>query len=256
MGDLDGRVAVVTGGARGVGGASAALMSKAGARVAVADHDFEAAREHAKRLNEEGGDAVAFDLDVRSETSWQRAVEEIDARFGAVDVLVNNAGVSSSRDENRVTIRLHALPAVEWDRVFDVNVRGVFLGIKTVVPIMRRGGRGSIINISSIGGIVGSRVSAYGSSKGAVRSMTKAAAVNLALENIRVNSIHPGVVRTDMTRPLLGTEEGRKSTLARYPMGRIAEAPEIAEGVAFLASDRSSFMTGSEVVIDGGLTAW
>jgi cyclopentanol dehydrogenase len=256
MGDLDGRTAIVTGGARGVGGASAAAISKAGARVVIADHDIDAARELAKELTDDGGDAIAIALDVRQEDSWHQAVDEVQSQFGSVDILVNNAGVSSSRDENGVTIRLHVLPVAEWNRVFDVNVRGVYLGIRTVVPLMRRGGRGSIINISSIGGIVGSRVSAYGSSKGAVRSMTKAAAVNLARENIRVNSIHPGVVRTDMTRALLGTDQGRAGTLARYPMGRIAEPPEIAEGVAFLASDRSSFMTGAEVVIDGGLTAW
>lgn len=254
--ELAGRTAVVTGGANGVGAASARALAREGARVVVADYDFDAAQQFARELADSGAEVLAVDLDVRSEAGWQDAVVTVEDAFGSIDVLLNNAGTGSSRDENDQTIRLHALSATEWDRVFDINVRGVFLGIRAVVPSMRRAGGGSIINISSIGGIVGSRVSAYGSSKGAVRSMSKAAAIRLASEGIRVNSIHPGIVRTGMTSVMLGSEESRTAAYARYPMGRVAEPMEIAEGVAFLASERASFMTGSEVVIDGGLTAW
>lgn len=254
--ELAGTTAIVSGAANGVGAASAQALAREGARVVVTDYDFDAAQQFACELAESGAEVLALDLDVRSETAWQEAVATVEDVFGSIDVLVNNAGTGASRDENNQTIRLHALPTTEWDRVFDINVRGVFLGIRAVIPSMRRAGGGSIINISSIGGIVGSRVSAYGSSKGAVRSMTKATAVRLAGDRIRVNSIHPGVVRTGMTRVMLGSEESRTAAYARYPMGRVADPMEIAEGVAFLASERASFITGSEVVIDGGLTAW
>lgn len=246
---------LITGGARGIGGASARQLGEEGANVIVADMDVAAAEEHARELAAKGLSAIPVALDVRSEGAWRHVVDLGVREFGGIDVLVNSAGRGSSRDRDGKTIRLHDLPEGEWDSVFDVNVTGTFLGIKAVVPVMRHRGGGSIINISSTGGIVGSRVSAYGSSKGAVRAMTKAAAVNLARDGVRVNSIHPGIIRTRMTARLL-TGDALQETCARYPMGRVGEPDELAAGVVFLASDKSSFMTGAELVIDGGNTAW
>jgi NAD(P)-dependent dehydrogenase (short-subunit alcohol dehydrogenase family) len=172
------------------------------------------------------------------------------ARFGKLDVLVNNAGIFKLGRVEETTPEL-------WDEIMDINSKGVFLGTKCAIPEMRNAGGGSIINISSVAGLVGTQYSAaYGASKGAVRLLTKSTATAYAREGIRANSIHPGVIETPMTTPnLLSNEEARQRSIARHPLGRVGQPEDVAYGALFLASDESSFMTGSELVIDGGLSA-
>ena len=181
--------------------------------------------------------------------SWQRVVAETASRFGKLDILVNNAEVYLSHKVEDTT-------SEEWNLVTDINAKGVFLGTKAAIPAMRNAGGGSIVNISSVLGLVGGQSSAYSASKGAVRLLTKSTAIQYAAEGIRCNSVHPGVIETPMTlTTLLSTQEERETRAARYPLGRIGQPEDVAYGVLFLASDESSFMTGSELVIDGGSTA-
>jgi NAD(P)-dependent dehydrogenase (short-subunit alcohol dehydrogenase family) len=182
-------------------------------------------------------------------------VEAAVSRFGKLDVLVNNAGIGSPRNAAGERMTIEFLPEDQWDLVMDVNAKGVFLGTRAAIPGMRKAGGGSIINISSVAGLVGGTTSAYGASKGAVRLLTKSTAIQYASEGIRANSVHPGVIITDMTAGMLADEAGRELNLARHPIGRLGVSEDVAYGVLFLASDESSFMTGSELVIDGGLTA-
>ena len=188
-------------------------------------------------------------LDVTSEPDWIGVIEQTAEFFGKLDILVNNAGIYS-----RVPIENASVE--EFDHILEVNLRGVFLGTKHAIPAMRTSGGGSIINISSTAGIVGNVGSgAYGASKGGVRSFTKYTAIQHAYEGIRANSVHPGPIDTDMISDNLSTAEGRKSTESRIPMGRVGSIEDVAMGVLFLATDESSYMTGSELVIDGGMTA-
>ena len=197
-----------------------------------------------------GGEAIYVRLDVTDEDSWREAVGTAVSRFGKVDILVNNAGIASWNAGDDASVE-------EWDRLMEINAKGVFLGTRAVVPAMRDAGGGSIINISSISGMVGQTNihPGYNASKGAVRILTKSTAVQHAAEGIRCNSIHPGPVKTPMTERSWSNPESLHATERRTPLGRFAEPDEIAYGVLFLASDESSFMTGSEVVIDGGMTA-
>lgn len=190
-------------------------------------------------------------LDVTSEASWQNAVATTVQQFGKLNVLVNNAGISAPN------LAVEHVPIADWDRVMAVNATGVFLGTKTAIPAMRKAGGGSIINISSQLGIVGTEMSSpqYQASKGAVRQFTKATAIQYAKEGIRVNSVHPGPIVTVMTAAGRADPERYKIMVSRVPLGRYGQPEEIAYGVLFLASDESSFMTGSELVIDGGWTA-
>ena len=189
-------------------------------------------------------------LDVTSEDDWRQAVQMAVQSFGKLDVLVNNAAIWRGGRVEETTVE-------DWDAILDVNAKGVFLGSKLAIPEMRRAGGGSIINISSVAGLVGSlRSSAYGASKGAVRLLTKATAVQYGGEGIRANSIHPGVIDTPMLRGIWESyEEGRAASIDGTVLGRIGTTEDIAYGALFLASDESSFMTGSELVIDGGRTA-
>lgn len=241
MTDLAGVVAIITGGAQGQGESHARLFIERGARVAITDVNVEAG----SRLAEELGDAALFiQHDVVSEEDWARVVADTEARFGPVNVLVNNAGIDVLRSVEETTL-------AEYRRVIDVNQVGTFLGIRDVVASMRRAGGGSIINISSIGGIhtkAKLRI-AYVASKHAVRGMTKAAAVEYAEFGVRVNSIHPGFVNTEMFRAAKVSPE---RVAEMVPMGRPAELNEISQLVAFLASDASSYITGTEHLIDGG----
>ncbi len=246
---LEGKVAIVTGGAHGMGAAESRLFAREGARVVIADIREEDGRQVEAEIAEAGGEAMFVELNVADEAAWESAVQQTVARFGKLDVLVNNAGISGSRETD-----FRSTDA--WDRLMNINARGVFLGMKYAIPEMQEAGGGAIVNISSISGIVGQEYvhPGYNASKGAVRIVTKAAAVQHAGEGIRVNSVHPG-----MMPPMLGSENRdpaqRQASLANVPMGRPGEVDEVANAVLFLASDEASYITGAELVVDGGFTA-
>ena len=246
---LKGKVVIITGGARGQGAAEARLFASEGAKVVIGDVlDTEGTRVAAE-ISEAGGDAVYVHLDVTSEADWHGAIETAVSKFGKLNVLVNNAAIWRGGNVEETS-------SEHWDAVLDVNAKGVFLGTKLAIPEMRRAGGGSIINVSSTAGLVGSNTStAYSSSKGAVRLFTKSAAIQYGNEAIRVNSIHPGPIDTPMGDQVWGTEQRREAFIARTAMGRIGKPEDIAYGALYLASDESSFVTGSELVIDGGVTA-
>ena len=255
MARLDGKVALISGGARGQGAVEARLFAREGAKVAIGDILEAEGLQVEAEINESGGECLFVRLDVTSEEDWRHAVESTVARFSKLDVLVNNAGIGSPRSPDGQRVSIENLTEAQWDRVMDVNAKGVFLGTKYAIPEMRKAGGGSIINISSIAGMVGGTTTAYGASKGAVRLFTKATAIQYAKEGIRANSVHPGVIETDMTADMLADEAGRQANLARHPIGRLGIPEDVAYGVLYLATDESSFVTGSELVIDGGLTA-
>ncbi len=252
---LEGKVALISGGARGQGAVEARLFVREGAKVVIGDLLEDEGKQVEAEINASGGECLFVRLDVTSEADWQRAVEATVARFGSLHVLVNNAGIGSTRGPDGVAIAIEHLSEAQWDRVLDVNAKGVFLGTKYAIPAMRQAGGGSIVNISSIAGLVGGQTTAYGASKGAVRLFTKATATQHARDGIRANSVHPGVIETSMTAGMLATEAGRQSAISRHPLGRLGRSEDVAYGVLYLASDESSFVTGSELVIDGGLTA-
>ena len=247
---LEGKVVLISGGSRGQGAVEAKLVAQEGAKVVIGDIlDAEGQRIEAE-INETGGECVYVHLDVTSEEDWRNAIGQAVSRFGKLDILVNNAGIYPPASIEDTTEEL-------WDRIMDINGKGVFLGTKLAIPEMRKAGGGSIINISSVAGLRASAgAAAYGASKGAVRLLTKSTAIQYTGDNIRCNSVHPGVIETDMTLPnLLRDEDARQRSADRVPLGRIGQPEDVAWGVLFLASDESSFMTGSELVIDGGRTA-
>ena len=233
-----------------MGAAEARLFAREGAKVVIGDVLDDEGRQTEAAINEFGGECLYVHLDVTSEESWGSAVAETVNRFGKLDILVNNAGVVSR-------VPLEDLDVDEWDRVMDINSKGVFLGTKAAIPEMRRSGGGSIVNISSISGIAGqSYVSAvYNASKGAVRIFTKSTAIQYASEGIRANSIHPGPIDTPMTAFRQGDPQAVADSIGRIPLGRNGVPDDVAYGVLYLASDESSFVTGSELVIDGGFIA-
>ena len=246
---LENKVALISGGARGMGAAEARLFASEGARVVIGDVLKDEGRQTETQINEGGGECLFVRLDVTSESNWQEIVAATVARFGKLDILVNNAGIGRPGTVEETTTGL-------WDTVMDVNAKGVFLGTKAAIPEMRKVGGGSIINISSIWGIVGSGgSSAYHASKGAVRLLTKSTAIQYASEGIRANSVHPGPIATPMTEAMQADPDRNLAWLRNTPLGRWGEPEDVAYGVLFLASDESSFMTGSELVIDGGWTA-
>ncbi len=246
---LEGKVALVSGGARGQGAVEAKLFASEGAKVVIGDILDEQGRQIEAEIAEAGGDATYVHLDVTREADWQEAVRTATEDYGKLNILVNNAGILIRKGVEETT-------GEDWDRIMDVNAKGVFLGTKAAIPAMRAAGGGSIINISSIAGMIGGPgSSAYTATKGAVRILTKSTAVQYAVEGIRCNSVHPGLIYTDMTRDTLDTPEGDRAWRARVPMGRLGNSDDVAKGVLFLASDESSYMTGSELVIDGGITA-
>ena len=250
-GRLDGKVALVTGGASGIGAETSCLFAREGAKVAVTDVNDNAGRGVAAEI----GDAALYArLDTRSEAEWQAVVEQAVDTYGRLDILVNAAGVPGRRTNGGST-KIDEQDLEDWNRVMDVNSTGIFLGMKTAIPEMRKAGGGSIVNISSIYGLVGSPNSAaYHASKGAVRLATKSAALQYAAENIRVNSVHPGIVTTGMNREINEDPVLSVPRLAATPMGRFGQPIDIANGCLFLASDESGWMTGAELVIDGGYT--
>ncbi len=254
MGRAEGKVALVTGAAHGIGRSTAILLAREGAKVAVTDVDTEASRDVVREIEGVVGTAHAWELDVSDEEQVRRVTDEVVDHFGGLDVLVNNAGISGA---DRPT---HELSLEEWEEVQAVNTRGVFLCTREAIPHMKDAGGGSIVNLSSIYGIVSAPdIPSYHASKGAVRMMTKTDALFYAEDGIRVNSVHPGFIWTPLVEDYLESqgdvEEGRRQLAELHPLGRVGEPEEIAQGILFLASDESSFMTGSELVIDGGYTA-
>ena len=246
---LENKVALISGGARGMGAVEARLFAKEGAKVVIGDIREEEGRQIEAQIAEAGGECLFIFLDVTKEANWAEAVESTVARFGKLDILINNAGIFPMEKVEDTTPE-------SWDQVMDINAKGVFLGTKAAIPAMRQSGGGSIINLSSIAGLVGSSYSAsYNASKGAVRLLTKSTAIQYAKEGIRAHSIHPGLIDTLMAADLLADEELRQRRIASTPLGRIGTAQEVAQGALYLASDESSFVTGSELIIDGGFTA-
>jgi NAD(P)-dependent dehydrogenase (short-subunit alcohol dehydrogenase family) len=247
---LAGKVALISGGARGMGAAEARLFAREGAQVVLGDVLEAEGRGVEAEIKAKGGDAIFVRLDVTSEAEWQAAVDLAVSRFGKLNVLVNNAGIGGASRVEETTVEA-------WDRVMAINAKGVFLGTKAAIPAMRRAGGGSIINISSQLGLVGMDISSpqYPASKGAVRLLTKVTALQYAKEGIRANSVHPGPIVTPMTEQRRADPAIRNLMVSRIPLGRYGEPDEVAYGVLYLASDESSFVTGSELVIDGGWTA-
>ena len=247
---LENKVALISGGARGLGAAEARLFAKEGAKVVIGDVLEEEGRRTEAEINETGGECQFVRLDVTSESQWRDAVAATVARFGKLDILVNNAGISINGPIEEISVD-------DWDRIFSVNAKGVFLGTKHVIPVMRQAGGGSIVNISSAAGIAPApdTSAAYVATKGAVRIFSKATAIQYAGDKIRCNSVHPGPTDTLMVQESRPDDAGRREQVSRIPMGRIGTPEEIAYGVLYLASDESSFVTGSELVIDGGRTA-
>ena len=247
---LAGKVALITGGASGMGQSEAMIFAREGARVVVADLLELEGRQVADKIAAGGGQARFVALDVTSEGGWEQAVETAVSAFGRLDVLVNNAGISGTFDPD-------TLSTSAWDALMNVNAKGVFLGMKHAIPRMRAAGGGAIVNISSISGFVGQPMlhMAYNASKGAVRIMTKAAAVQYAQDNIRVNSVHPGVMPPMRTSKVSADPEWRAKMLRAVPMKREGRVEEVAHAVLFLASDEASYITGTELVVDGGYLA-
>ena len=259
---LKDKVAIITGGAAGVegevmgiGGASAWLFMQEGATVVIADIDSKRGIKTAKQIEEAstGNQSASFmKLDVANESQWSVLVDKTVAQFGKIDILVHSAGNAKSASVENTT-------EDEWDEHFDVHSKGVFLGTKHVIPVMRKSGGGSVIILSSMDAMIGvSGGTAYSAAKGASRTFSKVAAIQLAKDKIRVNSVHPGYTDTPLARDAIKriTADGSLDPrILRIPMGRIANSNEIARAILFLASDESSYITGTELVIDGGVTA-
>ena len=245
---LEGKVALVSGATGGIGAAISRRFAREGAKVVVTDLDEALGAQLVVEIAAVGGEAFFHILDVTSEDDWAAALGETMTRFDRLDILVNNAGIFQRKELTDITTD-------DWDRVLDINAKGTFLGSKAVIPLMRDGGGGAIVNMSSISGIRGSSGSAhYGAPKGAVRLLTKATAQRYARDGIRCNSLHPGPIETDMGYAAW-PESIRQSRLEQMPMGRYGTPDEIANAALFLASDEASYMTGSEMIVDGGTTA-
>jgi len=253
MGRLDGKVAILTGAAGGMGLASAQLFAKEGAKVVATDLQFDLLQKEVDAINKNGGDALAIELDVTSEEGWKKVVNQTVEKYGKVDILLNNAGIHIGKGILEAELD-------DWNIVMNINTTGVFFGMKTAIPEMQKNGGGSIINISSIAALIGGDSAdaggaAYSASKGAVRSLTKHAAHSFGKDGIRVNSIHPGRIFSPMYEraglTLEAAQEMATKEGATLPIG-IGEPKDIAYGVLYLASDESRYVTGEELVIDGG----
>ena len=245
------KIALITGANRGIGLETARQLGQQGYTVLVAARSLEKAEGAVTELKTQGIErAVPLALDVSDDASVQAAAAEVTEKFGKLDALVNNAGITARGNVEETSV-------ADWTRTMDINVKGAFLGSKQAIPIMRAGGGGSIVNISSGAGIAPQpgTSGAYAASKGAVRIFSKSTAIQYAAENIRCNSVHPGPIETDMLRATRPDENNLEIMKGRVPLGRFGRAEEIAYGVLYLASDESSFVTGSELVIDGGRTA-
>lgn len=260
MGQVQGKVALVTGAASGIGAACAETLAREGARVVLTDLDDTRGEALAQRIRAAGGEAAYLHQDVTDETRWAEVVAETEQRFGRLDVLVSNAGIG-------IMVQTVDMSLADWRRQMAVNVEGVFLSVKHAIPAMRRAGGGSIVLMSSVAGMRGSSgLAGYSASKGAVRLFAKSVALECAgaRDNIRCNSVHPGIIETPIWEkiPTGATGQGRNAPLdargiaaASVPTGVLGQPQDIADGVLFLASDQSRYVTGTELVIDGGQTA-
>jgi NAD(P)-dependent dehydrogenase (short-subunit alcohol dehydrogenase family) len=247
---LEGKVALISGAASGMGAATARRFAHEGAKVMIGDMLDEDGQAVADSIVQANGTAAFMHLDVTDEAGWRDVVAATVARWGRLDILVNNAGISGSAEAD-------TLGTEAWDRLMAVNSRGVFLGTKFAVPEMQKAGGGSIINLSSISGVVGQEGIhvAYNASKGAVRTLTKAIAVQYGPDNIRCNSVHPGLMPPMRTSGKTADPVYRGKMLKGVPMGRFGEADEVATAILFLASDDASYVTGAELAVDGGYLA-
>jgi 3alpha(or 20beta)-hydroxysteroid dehydrogenase len=250
MARLADKVALISGGARGQGAAEAKLFAQEGAKVVFGDILDEQGKRVEEEIHAQGGGAIYVRLDVTRAQDWQRAVQTAESQYGRLDILVNNAGIA-------IRGTIEETSEEDWDRLMAINLKGVFLGTKYAIPAMRRAGGGSIINISSGAGIAPApgTSAAYAATKGGVRLFSKATAVQHAKDNIRCNSVHPGPIDTPMVRGPQTDPARLEELTGRVPLGRLGTSEEIAYGVLYLASDESSYVTGSELVIDGGRTA-
>ena len=246
---LEGKVALISGGARGMGAEEARIFAREGAKVIIGDISEDEGKAVKAQIAEAGGQALFVRLDVTEESDWTNAVDQAVSRFGKLDILVNNAGISSRAFTDDTAIDA-------WDKIMEVNSKGVFLGTRAAVPKMLEAGGGSIVNISSIMGLVGSAGGhpAYNASKGAVRIFSKAMAVRHGKDDIRVNSVHPGFM-PPMASGIAYDQEQRRGSLEQTPLGREGRIEEVANAVLFLASDEASYITGAELAVDGGFTA-
>ena len=247
---LDGKVTIITGGASGMGAEECRIFAREGAKVVIADVSDDLGRQVEAEIAESGGEAVFMHLDVTSEDAWEASISATVERYGKVDVLVNNAGISSTHNPDFMSTEA-------WDNFMAINARGVFLGMKSVIPQMQAIGGGSIVNISSVSGIVGNvgNHMGYNASKGAVRLVTKSAAVQYAQDGIRVNSVHPGLMPPMRSSGAAHGPEMRSIRAGQVPMRRSGRTEEVGYAVLFLASDEASYITGAELVVDGGMTA-
>jgi len=251
---LQDKVIIVTGAASGIGATAARLFAQEGAKVIATDVQAPAVLIVVEEVLRNGGSALAMGHNVASAADWHQVVERAVGEFGRIDVLLNNAGIADKAPVSFSTPE--TTDEAEWDRIVDVNLKGTFLGIKAVLPVMKENGGGSIINVSSVAALIGSGGPfAYTASKGGVRSLTKHVAFHYGRFNIRANSIHPGGVRTPMIEADLRNPDIERAVTASIPLGRVAEPAEIANLALFLASDEASYLTGAELVADGGLSA-
>ena len=255
MGRVQDKVALVTGAASGLGQAMAERLAEEGAQVVLTDIDTTAGQETAQSIKVSGGTAVFAQLDVRAEARWQQVIDELIERFGRLDILVNNAGIADAANVEETTL-------ADWRRTMAINLDGVFLGTQQAIRVMKAQRSGSIINISSIDGIIGEAdKAAYCASKGGVRTFTNSAAIHCAEAGyrIRVNSIHPGYIETPMHKAYMGAlgdyDIENAKVVARHPIGFLGQPSDIANAVLYLASDEARFVTGSELVVDGGYLA-
>ncbi|MFM1655720.1 SDR family NAD(P)-dependent oxidoreductase [Brevibacillus sp. B_LB10_24] len=250
MARLEGKVALITGGGTGIGKKTALRFSQEGAKVVVTDINLDSANQTAAEIKQAGGSALAIAHDVSKEDQWQQVVSQAMEQYKKIDILFNNAGIYIIKPLADITLD-------EWNRLMSINVTGVFLGMKHVMPVMAKQQTGSVINASSVAGLIGAPGHVlYGASKGAVRIMTKDAAIEYAANGVRVNSIHPGYIETGMVTYAAEATKHSKAELAQdVPTGRLGTVEDVANMVLFLASDESSHVTGAEFVIDGGGTA-
>jgi len=248
---LNKKIAIITGAAGGIGSAISLRFAQEGANVFLCDLEQSSGKELEKKILQAGGKAVFSQMDVTSEIDWKKMILKLMNLSHSLDILVNNAGINIRKPIEEMEVE-------EWDTMMRVNVRSVFLGIKHALPLMRKQKSGSIINMSSICGLVGHKYTpeAYTASKGAVTLLTKSAAVRYAKDGVRINSLHPSTVRTDLVNKMLADPDKMRERLDEIPLGRLATVNDVVNAALYLASDESSFLTGISLPVDGGLTAY